>query len=198
MTHNKDLETKIIEAIDRISRAQKILLWDRAKIYGLTPLQTQILLLVSENKEEKNNISLISLELGVSQPTISDAVKTLINKGLLQATVWEKNKHFRILSLTDKGKEIIKKLKEWDSYLKRPLKKMEEEAKVAFFNYLLNYVVELRNDKTLLLVRACPLCRYFVQKEDKTFYCKLFNMEMKTQDLRVECPDYEEPIQVLR
>jgi len=198
MMENKDLDTKIIEAIDRIARAQKILLWDRAKLLGLTPLQTQILLFVAENKEENNNVTLISLELGVSQPTISDAVKTLIKKGLLETMVWEKNRHYRLLRLTEKGKAILSQLKEWDKYLKRPLSKISEEEKIAFFKFLLDYVVELRNDKTLLLLRACPLCKYFEKKDENTYYCKLFEMDLKVKDLRVECPDYEEPISVLR
>lgn len=198
MSTNKDLDTKIIEAIERISRAQKILLWDKAKLYGLTPLQTQILMFIEESKPENANITNLSLELGVSQPTISDSVKSLINKGLIEATVWEKNRHFKILKLTDKGKEILKKLENWNYYLKKPLMDMNEEEKVRVFDFLLKYVIALRNDKTLYFVKACPLCRYFLEKNPNEYYCKLFNMDLKIKDLRINCPDFEEAIAVVK
>lgn len=185
------IDEKIIQAIERIARAQRILLWDRAKLYGLTPLQSQILFYISENNPEKCTIMNLSLELGVSQPTISDSVKTLMKKGLVEQEVWEKNRHFKLLKLTDKGKEILKALRIWDDYLRRPLKEFSEEEKKLAFNFLLDYVAKLRKDKTLLMAKTCVFCK-FLEEKAGTYYCKLFNMNMKKEDLRIDCPDFEE------
>lgn len=188
----KDLDTKIIEAIDRIARVQRNLIWERAKMYGLYPLQAQILIYLAENKPENCIITKLSLEFGVSQPTISSSVKALIKKGLIKAITWEKNRHFKILVLTDAGKELLSKLMDWDYYLKKPLKTISEDEKINAFAFLLNYVVKLRNDKTLLLARACPLCKYYTFIDKGKYYCKLFNMEMGIKDLRINCSDFKE------
>ena len=188
----KDLDTKLIVAIDRIARVQRNLIWEKAKLYGLYPLQAQILLYLIENKPENCIITKLSLEFGVSQPTISSSVKALIKKGLIQAVTWEKNKHFKILTITESGKELVKKLLDWDYYLKKPLKSIPEDEKIKAYSFLLSYVVKLRNDKTLLLAKACPLCKYCTVNERGKYYCKLFNMEMEIKDLRINCSDFEE------
>jgi len=186
-----DIDTKILEAIDRIARVQKFLLWDVAKYHGLTPLQAQILTFLSENKRENCNIKFLSLELHVSHSTVSDSVKTLLRKGLVKINVWEKNKHYKIIELTEKGKEICSKLMEWNYYLKKFLKKIDENEKLKVFEFFINYIIELRNNKVLLSARTCPLCKYFEKKENN-YYCKLFKINLRIGDLRIDCPDFEE------
>lgn len=41
----KDVSSKIVAGLERISEAFKVLLWEKAKALGLSPIQIQILIL---------------------------------------------------------------------------------------------------------------------------------------------------------
>ena len=48
---------KLLIGLERISQAFKVLLWNKAKEYGLSPIQIQILIFVAHHKSEYNNVS---------------------------------------------------------------------------------------------------------------------------------------------
>mgnify|MGYP001953763141 CR=1 FL=1 len=82
-----NLSNKIIAGLERISEAFKVLLWQKAKTIGLSPIQIQILIFINYHKIEFCNVSHLAKEFNVTKPTISDAVKVLVNKELIEKVV---------------------------------------------------------------------------------------------------------------
>ena len=80
---NQNTSSKIIVALERISEAFKVLLWDKAKEYGLSPIQIQILIFVAYHKQELCNVSHLANEFNITKPTVSDAIKALVNKNYI-------------------------------------------------------------------------------------------------------------------
>src|SRR5690606_14693713 len=79
----KDISSKIVTGLERVSEVFKILLWEKAKLVGLRPIQIQILIFIAHHKQHLCNISHLAKEFNVTKPTVSDAVRILDKKGFV-------------------------------------------------------------------------------------------------------------------
>lgn len=77
---------------------------ERAKFYGLSDLETIILIHIGHmaNPSQKD----ISEKLGAPKQTVNNIIKSLKEDGLIDLIPDENDKRMRILSLTDKGEKI--------------------------------------------------------------------------------------------
>ena len=66
-----ELESKILNGLERLSEVLKSLLWEKAKIHGISPIQIQILLFVSNHHLDICNVSYLAKEFNVTKATIS-------------------------------------------------------------------------------------------------------------------------------
>ena len=76
----KSITSKIVVGLERISEVFKVLLWEHAKVIGLSPIQIQILIFIAYHKQELCNVSHLAKEFNVTKPTVSDAIKVLDRK----------------------------------------------------------------------------------------------------------------------
>ena len=79
-----NLEVKVLNGFERLSEALKSLLWEKAKVHGISPIQIQLLVFISNHKIEICNVSYMAKEFNVTKATISDAVRVLIKKEYLE------------------------------------------------------------------------------------------------------------------
>ena len=75
---NSDLASKIVAGLERNSEAFRVLLWEHAKVVGLSPIQ--ILLFISFHPETLCNVSHVAHEFNLTKATISEAIKVLHKK----------------------------------------------------------------------------------------------------------------------
>ena len=78
-----ELQSKIITGLERLGEVFRVLLWQKAKVYGISPIQIQILLFVANHQTSLANVSYLAKEFNVTKPTISDAVRVLLKKDFL-------------------------------------------------------------------------------------------------------------------
>ena len=57
----KDFSSKIVAGLERVSEVFKILLWEKAKLVGLSPIQIQILIFIAFHKQNLCNVSHLAL-----------------------------------------------------------------------------------------------------------------------------------------
>ena len=81
---NSDLNSKIVAGLERLSQVFRILLWEKAKEQGLSPIQIQLLIFIQHHSADKATISYLAQEFNFTKPTISDAIKVLEEKNLLK------------------------------------------------------------------------------------------------------------------
>src|SRR5690606_32595860 len=74
---NKHINGKIIAALERISQAFRVLLWEESKEFALSPIQVQVLIFLLHHSEQKRKVSYLAEEFNMTKATISDTVKTL-------------------------------------------------------------------------------------------------------------------------
>jgi DNA-binding MarR family transcriptional regulator len=180
------MENKIIYAFERVSRAFKYMLNIEALNLGLSNLQAQILLFLYTRGENLRNISSISEEFQLSTATVSEAVNTLKNKGLVKIDRG-KDKRNRIISLTDNGIKIVDNLIKWDLKIVEALNELDYEERRQLMLILMKLIYSMYKKGIISLTRMCFTCAYFNSQKS---YCNLLNMELKPEDLRIDCKEH--------
>ncbi len=188
-----DLSSKIITGLERISQAFKVLLWERAKELGLSPIQIQILIFVAYHKSEFNNVSFLALEFNVTKPTISDAIRVLDRKGyIIKDYSSADNRSYSIL-LSSTGQEIVSKTEHFASPLADQLETVGTEEKENLFKTLSKLIYQLNRTGILTVQRTCFACKFY-EKTTANHYCHLLEKQLKHSDIRLDCIEFEEKI----
>lgn len=189
-----DLDGKLVLALERISHVFRLLLWEQTKKYNLSPIQTQILIYTYHQPEADRNITTLSQRLNVTKATISDAVKSLEKKKLIIKEIDEEDNRYFFLSLTGKGKELVKKIESWSEKFKKKIELLPEDNKLHLYETLLRLLISFEEDGILSKHRICLTCTHFNMQKKKRkllYFCQLLNQPLKVGDLRVDCPEYE-------
>ncbi|MEM0471699.1 MAG: MarR family winged helix-turn-helix transcriptional regulator [Sulfolobales archaeon] len=189
-----DAASKIVAAIERISRAYRFMIMGRAKRYGITLLQAQIIIFLSDSPSGRRRIRDLSQELGISQPAVSDSVNALVKKGLVVKGAIETDRRSSMLSLTQRGEELARDLKQWHSKAVEALENVvNREEKEKILEILLKYIASLHERGAIKVARTCLTCRYLSVKRSSTgrdYYCKLLNLKLGIEGLRLDCPEH--------
>ena len=80
---NQKIESRIVVALERISEAFRVLLWNESKENSLSPIQIQILIFIYFHSLEKCKVGYLADEFNMTKATISDSVKILLSKELV-------------------------------------------------------------------------------------------------------------------
>ena len=118
---NKKVESKIVVALERISEAYRVLLWNESKENALSPIQIQILIFLLFHSEEQCKVSYLAQEFNMSKATISDSVKLLLQKGLIQKFDDTIDTRSYVIGLTDEGKQTAEKSANFAFAIEKPL-----------------------------------------------------------------------------
>jgi len=186
----KELESKIVVALERISEAFRVLLWNESKEFGLSPIQIQILIFTDFHEEKLCKGSYLAEEFKLTKATISDSIKVLLQKNLIEKIIDEQDTRSYSIKLTQEGREVSKKLSLFANTLKKPLNTLSETQKKDFWNSLVVVIQTLQQANIISLQRMCFSCQNY-QKENNTHFCKLLGQELAHEALRMDCPEHQ-------
>ncbi|WP_430906984.1 MarR family winged helix-turn-helix transcriptional regulator [Maribacter sp. 2-571] len=186
---NGNLPNKIVAGLEKVSEAFKVLLWDKGKELGLSPIQIQLLLFVAYHGPEFCTVSNLAKEFNVTKPTISDVVRVLLKKQLIQKDYSNSDSRSYVIFLTDSGEQMVEMTKDFANPIK---KQLSRDAKVLqpLFHVLSRLMYGLSKDGVLGELRICYGCRFYVEKKGSS-YCNLLERTLRTNDIRIDCKEYE-------
>lgn len=187
---NQKIESRIVVALERIAEAFRVLLWNESKENSLSPIQIQILIFVNFHSSEKCKVGYLANEFNMTKATISDSVKVLLAKDLVNKETDPADTRSYSLSLTTKGKKIAKKASFFASSIEQPLEKLTEDQKTIMLNGLLKLIYDLNKSGVITVQRMCFNCSNY-QFDKGVHYCKLLKTRLAENELRVDCPDHE-------
>ncbi|WP_353777208.1 MarR family transcriptional regulator [Winogradskyella sp. 3972H.M.0a.05] len=186
-----DLNSKIIVGLGRISEVFKVLLWEQAKRFKLSPIQIQILNFVAHHTDNLNNVSHLAKEFNVTKPTISDAIRVLVNKDLLiKDFSSEDNRRYSLL-LSAKGKEVVGQTENFAEPILQQLSKIDKSDLESLYTTLSELIYKLNSSGILTVQRTCFGCRFYDNHKD-SHYCNLLESTLLNSDIRLDCPEFEE------
>ncbi|MEE9439784.1 MAG: helix-turn-helix domain-containing protein [Saprospiraceae bacterium] len=92
-----------------MSEAFKSLLLNYAKEIGISPIQIQLLIFIAYHKSEYCKVRYLANGFNITKPTISEAIKVLNKKELLQKKYTEFDNRSFTISLTEKELQYIRR-----------------------------------------------------------------------------------------
>lgn len=187
------IESKIVVALERISEAFRVLLWNESKENSLSPIQIQILVFLLFHSSEKCKVGYLANEFNMTKATISDSVKTLMKKGMVEKTQDTQDTRSFGISLTTEGKAVANKASVFASSIEKPIESFSGEQKEAMLNGLLKLIHDLNSAGVITIQRMCFTCLNY-RYEGGEHYCKLLKTKLKNTEIRVDCPEHE-PVQ---
>ena len=126
---NQKIESRIVVALERISEAFRVLLWNESKENSLSPIQIQILIFIHFHSLEKCKVGYLAAEFNMTKATISDSVRVLLAKELVTKATDPLDTRSYSLSLTNEGQKIAVKASFFASSIEQPLEKLTQEQK---------------------------------------------------------------------
>ncbi|REH43423.1 transcriptional regulator [Tenacibaculum gallaicum] len=187
---NTKIESKIVVALERISEAFRVLLWSESKENSLSPIQIQILIFLLFHSEEKCKVSYLAEEFNMTKATISDSIRILLKKELVQKFNNPSDTRSYIIGLTNQGKQIAEKSANFTLNIEKPLSSLPEDQKKDILAGLLKVIYQLNQAGVITIQRMCFTCSYY-QNENNEHFCKLLQSKLSSKELRVDCPEHE-------
>ena len=187
----KDISSKIVAGLERVSEVFKILLWEKAKLVGLSPIQIQILIFIAFHKQNLCNVSHLAKEFNVTKPTVSDAIRVLDKKGIIKKDFSSSDSRSYSISLSDLGTKIATQTYDFSLPLKKQIESFNPTELESLFGTLSELIYKLNRNGILSVQRTCYGCKFY-QKNQETDYCNLLQKKLLNQEIRLDCPEFEE------
>ena len=150
-----DLAGKIGAGLERVSQAFKVLLWDKAKAFGFSPIQIQILIFIAHHSRELSNVSHLAQEFNVTKPTISDAVRVLRQKELIIKDRSSADSRSYTILLSDKGNEIVAQTEDFAQPIYEQINQLDKGEQVELFRLLSKVIYQFNQKGILSVQRTC-------------------------------------------
>ncbi|MBU2525158.1 MAG: MarR family winged helix-turn-helix transcriptional regulator [Bacteroidetes bacterium] len=187
---NQKIESRIVVALERISEAFRVLLWNESKENSLSPIQIQILIFIHFHASEKCKVGYLADEFNMTKATISDSVRVLLAKELVTKETDPIDTRSYSLSLTDEGEKIAKKASFFASSIEQPIENLTQEQKKIMLNGLLKLIYDLNKSGIITMQRMCFTCSFYNVKNG-THYCNLLKTKLAESEIRLDCPEHQ-------
>ncbi|MCG2418372.1 MarR family winged helix-turn-helix transcriptional regulator [Aequorivita sp. F47161] len=187
----ESVSNKIVIGLERISEVFRTLLWAEAKKSGVSPIQIQILIFIAYHKSSLCTVSYLAKEFDLTKPTISDAVKSLEQKKLILKDYSGADSRSFLIVLSEKGKELVSVTENYANPLKKQFDSFDEEQLETVYEAIVKLIYNLNKAGIISVQRTCFACK-FHSKKDGGDYCEYLQKPLKTEAIRVDCPEFEE------
>jgi DNA-binding MarR family transcriptional regulator len=188
------LNSQVIAGLERLGSALRAQAWSEAFARGLTPTQGQVLMTLLTHKGDGLRLSDIAEALSVTAATASEAVRTLVTKGLVKKMQAMSDARAITLSLTKQGESEAQAVAQWPSFLLEAVDTLPEDAQAAMLRGVLTIISSLQQRGHVPVAQMCISCRNFRANAhpgtDKPHHCQLLNAAIGDSELRAQCSDH--------
>lgn len=189
---NKNIDSRIIAALERIAQAFRVLLWNESKEYSLSPIQLQILIFLLHHSEEKRKVSYLAEEFNMTKATVSDSVKILEQKKYIRKTYEPHDTRSYVIHLTVKGKEMANQVSLFANNILAPVSHLHKDDKENLLISLMNIIHHLNKSGVITIQRMCKTCVYYSTAQGaQPHFCSLLNKQLTETELRIDCPEHK-------
>ncbi|PKP73689.1 MAG: MarR family transcriptional regulator [Alphaproteobacteria bacterium HGW-Alphaproteobacteria-6] len=189
MTHSQALE-----AFSRIAAVLRSFAWQRAEAAGLSPTQAQILKRLSARGPSR--ISVLADDLGVTQPTISDAVAALLRKGHVARAPDPEDGRAVLLHLTQSGAQHAEAARVPAPAMLAALETLPAADRGAMQRGLVGLIRALQEARAIPVQRMCVTCAHFRPHAHddaaRPHHCAFVDAAFGDAALRIDCGDHED------
>ncbi len=180
-----DPAAKLAAALGQLARARRMHRQELATRHGVSPLQLDVLTMLADGQPPEPTVGLLARELGVAQPTLTDAVIALERKGLVRREP-ELAPRRTLVRLTAEGVLLTGD----PDPIADAARTLAPQARDAALEAALTLIARLVDDGVITVARTCLTCR-FHERGAEGSRCDLLGIPLRRSDLRVNCPEHE-------
>ncbi len=193
-TINAPISQRMITGLAKVCTALRSQAWQEAESQGLTPTQGQILALLQSAADVGMRLSAIAEGLAASPATASDAVSSLVKKGLVSREQATDDRRAIAIRLTPEGLTQAKRAASWPDFLLDAVDSLTPEEQTIFFKGLITIIRTLQEQHNIPVSKMCVTCQYFAphvyKNSDRPHHCNFVNAPFGDRDLRLDCPEH--------
>ena len=186
-----ELHLKVITGLERLAEVFKSLLWEKAKLHGISPIQIQILLFISNHETKLCNVSCLAKEFNVTKPTISDAVRVLLKKNFVEKDLSPIDNRRYNLILSAQGTTLISDLYDYATPVSEEIEGISKEELGSLFGIISKLIYQLNQKGIIQVQRTCYGCKFYEGNRLDQHHCLLMNKDLINQEIRLDCPEFE-------
>ncbi len=187
-----EIDHHILIGLEKIGMALKSQSWQDAEQQKLTPTQGQILNLLANT--EGVRLSEVAKNLEVTAATASDAVASLVNKGLVQKTRSPVDRRAIAVTLTTSGQQAAGQTATWSNFLLATVDELSAEEKVIFLRGLIKIIKKLQEQGKISVAKMCVTCSFFqpdrYPDSEQPHHCGLVDAPFADGNLRITCTEH--------
>ncbi len=147
-------------------------------MHSISPIQIQILLFVSNHNVDLSNVSYLAKELNVSKPTVSNVVRVLLKKELIEKDSSPSDNRRYNLILSKKGKNLAAELQDYTLPVAAVMNNINEEERNNFYKI----ISQLNQNGIIQVQRNCFGCKYYSGNKQDSHHCNLMNINLISPD----------------
>jgi DNA-binding MarR family transcriptional regulator len=184
----------LIVGLSKISLGMKSQAWSRAPAEGVTPTQAQILVLL-QGRAEGARLSTIAETLGITAPTASDAVASLVAKKLVVRGRDKDDARAARFRLSRSGQGVAARAGAWPDFLQKAVGTLDAAEQTAFLRTLTKMIRALQDAGDIPVQRMCVDCRFFrphVHPDpQRPHHCAFVDAPFGEHHIRIDCADQD-------
>lgn len=188
------LGMRLVVGLSKIGLALKSQAWSRAPAEGVTPTQAQILVLLRD-RAAGARLSAIAETLGVTAPTASDAVASLVAKKLVIRDRDKEDARAVRFRLSRGGRSIAARAGTWPDFLQAAVGTLDAAEQTVFLRALVKMIRALQEAGDIPVQRMCVDCRFFRphahRDPQRPHHCAFVDAPFGEHHLRIDCADQD-------
>ncbi len=182
-------QAKLLAGIVKVAELVRVLQWEKAKRHNLSPVQLSILGFIAYHPKQNHTISTLALEFTLTKATISDSVRTLVEKGLVERAPDVNDSRSHRLKLSQAASPIVADLDDQLNPLAKTIDTFSHERIEGLWEVLAGMLRTAVSERLITPPRMCYFCQFY-QPEADAFYCRLLQTRLSNAQVRLDCPEY--------
>jgi DNA-binding MarR family transcriptional regulator len=195
LSPSQQLTRRLRDGLDRICVVMRADQWVIAGAVGLNPTQTHVLTFIAGRGEKGVRVGTIAAQLGVTQPTATDSIASLVRKGFLTKAPDPEDTRAVTVRVTRVGRDIVRGIGLAITATERALETLSIREQTELLRLVIKTIRALQVAGAIAPQRMCVTCRYFRPNahEDKRapHHCAYVDAAFGAEGLRIDCDEHE-------
>lgn len=180
----------IYNAVERLGELQKVGARQAVTAIGLQPVQLEVLNYLSSCNKYSDTPMAVTEYLGQTKGTVSQTIKALENKGMVEKIADRNDKRISHVVVTPLGSKVLAESLPTQLFVNAcNVLSGEQQHKIEeALTKLLTAIIQSNEMKTF---GACYTCRYNHKQEDGSYYCNLVKAPLTDAETLLICKEHQ-------
>ena len=188
---SEPLQTRVSAGLARIGTAIRAHGWKGAGPVGLTPTQGAALVMMTGERAGLR-LSALAASLAITPATASDALGSLVRKGLVARGHDPADARAAAFTQTPEGASLAERIATWPDFLARAIGTLDPAEQAALHRMIIKTIRALQEAGDIPVQRMCVTCRYFrpgahPDDPDLPHECAYVGAAFGDRHLRLDC-----------